>query len=63
MKRFQTKLTITFTTDATSKVEARKKFIMQVVNHINLTSAGKTKLDFPDKDFRNWDKQTKELPF
>lgn len=63
MKRFETTLTITFTTDATSKVDARKRFIMRVINHLNLETGGAIKIDMSDEEFQNWNKNTGELPF
>lgn len=63
MKRYKTKLTIEFTIDAKSKMDARRQFIMRVMNHINLETNGSIKIDFSEKQFKNWNKQTKELLF
>lgn len=63
MKRYTTKLNITFTTSAKNKEDARYKFIMSVLNHINLSSAGTMKIDMSDNEFKKWEKKTKELAF
>lgn len=63
MERYQTKITITFTANADSKKEAIQKFIMSVVNHINLTSFGHMHIGVTEEEFKSAEKNAKKLPF